>query len=305
MRFQVSRLSKLLVTPVEGAHIGPVSGVDPHMCAQIEVQWEALPAALEGALSGSREKAQRGQPSYPTLSPMTQEQLWWGGGRGGGWAQNLQTILRCCITCKITFSFLGLGSKKQPSMLRVCRVTGSKHEHTWGSLTPPPPHIPPVNLAQSWCHLSTGCKSESPDAGRVTTTPNLFLPLWGVQGCSTWKGFSPVWTSWCRFSLELSTKALPHSAQTCTRGPWVWRCFLMAELSLNILVQPFKRRQELLDHTTWQPILAGPAPSPTFILLSPQQTANSSRQNPDSCQGLVATANLCLTEGETEALRCL
>lgn len=55
----------------------------------------------------------------------------------------------------------------------------------------------------------------------------------------TWKGFSPVWTSWWRFSLELSTNALPHSAQTCTRGPWVWRCFLMAELSLNILVQPW------------------------------------------------------------------
>lgn len=56
----------------------------------------------------------------------------------------------------------------------------------------------------------------------------------------TWKGFSPVWTSWWRFSLELSTKALPHSAHTCTRGPWVCRCFRMAELSLNILVQPWE-----------------------------------------------------------------
>lgn len=62
---------------------------------------------------------------------------------------------------------------------------------------------------------------------------------------STWKGFSPVWTSWCRFSLELSTKALPHSAQTWTLGPWVCRCFLMAELSLNIFVQPFEQREKL------------------------------------------------------------
>lgn len=59
----------------------------------------------------------------------------------------------------------------------------------------------------------------------------------------TWKGFSPVWTNWCLFSFELSTKAFPHSAQTCTRGPWVCRCFLMAELSLNIFVQPFKTTQ--------------------------------------------------------------
>ena len=55
----------------------------------------------------------------------------------------------------------------------------------------------------------------------------------------TWKGFSPVWTSWCRLSLELSTNALPHSAHTCTRGPWVCRCFLIAELSLNIFVHPW------------------------------------------------------------------
>lgn len=60
---------------------------------------------------------------------------------------------------------------------------------------------------------------------------------------TTWKGFSPVWTSWWRLSLELSTKALPHSAQTCTRGPWVWRCFLMAELSLNIFVQPWRSEE--------------------------------------------------------------
>lgn len=34
MRFQVSRLSKLLITTVEGADTGRVSGMDSHMCAQ-------------------------------------------------------------------------------------------------------------------------------------------------------------------------------------------------------------------------------------------------------------------------------
>lgn len=53
-----------------------------------------------------------------------------------------------------------------------------------------------------------------------------------------WNGFSPVWTSWCRFNLLDSTKALPHSAQTCTLGPCVCKCFLIAELSRNILLQP-------------------------------------------------------------------
>lgn len=52
-----------------------------------------------------------------------------------------------------------------------------------------------------------------------------------------WNGFSPVWTNWCRLSLELSTNALPHSAQTCTRGPCVCKCLRIAELSRNILAQ--------------------------------------------------------------------
>ena len=83
--------------------------------------------------------------------------------------------------------------------------------------------------------------------------PSTCLPtkLWYLclEANNTWKGFSPVWTSWCRFSFELSTKALPHSAHTCTRGPWVCRCFLMAELSLNIFVQPLKRtvKTQLVD----------------------------------------------------------
>ena len=49
----------------------------------------------------------------------------------------------------------------------------------------------------------------------------------------TWKGFSPVWTSWCLLSLLLSTNALLHSAHTWTRGPCVCKCFLIAELSLQ------------------------------------------------------------------------
>lgn len=51
-----------------------------------------------------------------------------------------------------------------------------------------------------------------------------------------WNGFSPVCTNWCRFNFELSTNALPHSAQTCTRGPCVCRCLRIAELSRNIFV---------------------------------------------------------------------
>ena len=64
------------------------------------------------------------------------------------------------------------------------------------------------------------------------------LKFYPEYGYPTWKGFSPVWTNWCRFSFELSKNAFPHSAHTWTRGPWVWRCFLIAELSRNILVHP-------------------------------------------------------------------
>ena len=48
-------------------------------------------------------------------------------------------------------------------------------------------------------------------------------------------------------SLLDSTNALPHSAQTWTRGPCVCRCFLMAELSRNILVQPLCGQAIVLD----------------------------------------------------------
>lgn len=94
------------------------------------------------------------------------------------------------------------------------------------------------NAAPSWVAASVSLAPAAP--------PTLAgLCGEGEGTSSTWKGFSPVWTSWCRFSFELSTKALPHSAQTWTRGPWVCRCFRMAELSLNIFVQPFGQREKL------------------------------------------------------------
>ena len=37
---------------------------------------------------------------------------------------------------------------------------------------------------------------------------------------------------------------MPHSAQTCTRGPCVCKCFRIAELSRNILVQPCKSKEK-------------------------------------------------------------
>lgn len=69
---------------------------------------------------------------------------------------------------------------------------------------------------------------------KLKSNENLFPQPSNVH----WNGFSPVCTSWCRFSFELSTNALPHSAHTCTRGPCVCRCLRIAELSRNILLQP-------------------------------------------------------------------
>ena len=59
-----------------------------------------------------------------------------------------------------------------------------------------------------------------------------------AQIAVTWKGFSPVWTRKCRLSLLNSTKDLPHSAQTCTFGPCVCRCFRMRLMLRNIFRQP-------------------------------------------------------------------
>jgi len=66
----------------------------------------------------------------------------------------------------------------------------------------------------------------------------------------TWNGFSPVCTSWCRLSFELSTNDLPHSAQMCTRGPCVWRCLRIAALSRNNLLQPCSISNTLLAWET-------------------------------------------------------
>lgn len=148
-------------------------------------------------------------------------------------------------------------------------------------------------ISHLWYHLDTSGGAESqgspwPSPGDPTAGPCSGLSgrppclhLRGEGTGSTWKGFSPVWTSWCRFSLELSTKALPHSAQTWTLGPWVCRCFLMAELSLNIFVQPFEQREKLsgphceLTHDTfaWQPPLTQdkPLPSPLKCRFTSQQ----------------------------------
>ena len=50
MRFEVCGLRKLLAAAVEWTDVGPVSRVDPDVGAEVEVEREPLPAALEGAL---------------------------------------------------------------------------------------------------------------------------------------------------------------------------------------------------------------------------------------------------------------
>lgn len=145
---------------------------------------------------------------------------------------------------------LGLLFSKPVFLLLSCALRTSHFQY----------HRDHVWEAESWgsgseCFLGTPLPSlpmepqdpDSPGSGSAARPHCLPLQVvWRGEGAgSTWKGFSPVWTSWCRFSFELSTNALPHSAQTWTLGPWVCRCFLMAELSLNIFVQPFKQREKL------------------------------------------------------------
>lgn len=86
-------------------------------------------------------------------------------------------------------------------------------------------------------------------AHMITLTP--YTPM-SDPTPPTWKGFSPVCTSWCRLSLELSTKALPHSAQTCTRGPWMCRCLRRAALSRNILLQPCSTAHAVSSARQWR-----------------------------------------------------
>jgi len=52
MRFEVCRLGELFIASVEGADVGPVTGVDPDVGPKVEVEREPLAAALEGALEG-------------------------------------------------------------------------------------------------------------------------------------------------------------------------------------------------------------------------------------------------------------
>lgn len=43
-------MRKLLIAAVEGADVGPVSSVDPHVCAQVEVQRKPFSAAFKSTL---------------------------------------------------------------------------------------------------------------------------------------------------------------------------------------------------------------------------------------------------------------
>ena len=51
MGLEVGGLSKALAAVVKGADIRPISRVDTHVRAQVEVQREPLATALKGALS--------------------------------------------------------------------------------------------------------------------------------------------------------------------------------------------------------------------------------------------------------------
>lgn len=52
-------MRKLLIAAVEGTDVGSVSSVDPHVCAQVEVQRKPFPAAFEGTLK-EEERSQTG-----------------------------------------------------------------------------------------------------------------------------------------------------------------------------------------------------------------------------------------------------
>ena len=70
---EVGGLCELLVAAVEGADVGPVPRVDPHVRPQVEVQREPLPATLERALQ-ERDIYMRGcvnGPKWQTNKPPT------------------------------------------------------------------------------------------------------------------------------------------------------------------------------------------------------------------------------------------
>lgn len=50
VRLQVRRLGELLVAAVEWAHVRAVTGVNPHVRTQVEIQGKPLTTALKGAL---------------------------------------------------------------------------------------------------------------------------------------------------------------------------------------------------------------------------------------------------------------
>ena len=38
VRLEVGRLGKLLIAPIKGANVGPISRVDAHVCSQVKVE---------------------------------------------------------------------------------------------------------------------------------------------------------------------------------------------------------------------------------------------------------------------------
>lgn len=58
VRLEVGGLSELLIAAVERADVGPVSGVDAHVRAQVEVQRKPFPTAFKGALRRERERVE-------------------------------------------------------------------------------------------------------------------------------------------------------------------------------------------------------------------------------------------------------
>lgn len=69
VRLEVGGLRELLVAAVEGADVGPVAGVDPHVRAQVKVQGEALPAALEGTLEVEEEEDESAGGGTKSVQP--------------------------------------------------------------------------------------------------------------------------------------------------------------------------------------------------------------------------------------------
>lgn len=50
MRLEVRRLREFFATSVKRADVRPITGMDSHVCAKIEIQTEPLAATLEGTL---------------------------------------------------------------------------------------------------------------------------------------------------------------------------------------------------------------------------------------------------------------